>query len=399
MKKLRILFPLILILIVLGVTKINFADVGNFENYNTGSSSSSDWSSSSSSSSSSNWSSSSDYSSSSSSSSSYDHSLSEEEKAYQNTKEKLWYFSSGIVALFYTFFYTYYEFKYNDGFEDIKSIIGKTFVLIGVFLAFYVCAIIFWLTGSVFLQFEPPVGVLVTYSIRFCIISIAIGLILMIYAIINVLRHYASDRIRKGVVLTAVQQTVLNKKIISKIKDTDKDFDAKQFESWVENLFIKIQSDWSRNDWSDMLRYESANLYEMHSSFIKDYINKNQRNIVEVRKVNWVYLKDFRQDNEKDVIDVYLQASMIDYIIDNKTNKVVLGDKSTKHINSYQLTFIRKKGLSGAKTADGDICPSCGAKIHIGEVGKCEYCGALVTTSNRYWVLSGMERISSRILK
>lgn len=110
--------------------------------------------------------------------------------------------------------------------------------------------------------------------------------------------------------------------------------------------------------------------------------------------VNYANLYSFEQDDDKDILQVVLNSSMADYIIEEGTNKVILGDKTTRRTKSYLLTFIRKKGVVTAESTDEvktTNCPNCGAPTKITSSGKCEYCGSVITTGNHDWVLSNLE--------
>ena len=128
---------------------------------------------------------------------------------------------------------------------------------------------------------------------------------------------------------------------------------------------------------------------------LKGYIDRKQINKMDRISVNYAELVSFNTDNEKDTLVVALNSSMNDYIVDEVTGKVVKGDKDRRLTNTYKLTFIRKKGVltsEGTDKVSTTNCPNCGAPTTITSSGKCEYCGAVITTGDHDWVLNGMER-------
>lgn len=87
---------------------------------------------------------------------------------------------------------------------------------------------------------------------------------------------------------------------------------------------------------------------------------------------------------------------MIDYIIDETSNRILKGNPNTNLYNKYVLTFIRKTGSKtredGSKVETMN-CPNCGAPTEITSSGKCPYCGSIITTDDHGWSLSGLKRI------
>lgn len=183
--------------------------------------------------------------------------------------------------------------------------------------------------------------------------------------------------------------------VINQIKTIDPLFNEEEFSSWARDLFIKLQYAWSDRDWSEMRYFETKELYEQHYNQLQRYIINKQINKMERVSVNSVRYLSFEQTEEKDVLSVVLNSKLIDYIIDEGTGQVVKGDKNTYKFNNYKLTFVRQKGTKtklGEKKLKVTNCPNCGAPTEITSVGKCSYCGSVITTNEHDWVLSNLER-------
>ena len=181
--------------------------------------------------------------------------------------------------------------------------------------------------------------------------------------------------------------------IVNKIRYKDINFNKEEFLSWVRDLYVKLQYAWSDRDWEKIRCFETDQLYEQHSSQIQNYINNHQINKMENVSVNTAKLNSFRQEGDKDILDVVVNVKQIDYVVDEETGRIIKGDKEYKFRN-YKLTFIRKTGV---KTKPGEIevntkeCPNCGAPTQITSSGKCEYCGSIITTGEFNWVLANLE--------
>ena len=194
---------------------------------------------------------------------------------------------------------------------------------------------------------------------------------------------------------TYVRNQARSEGVANKIREVDKQFNDEKFLAWAKNLFIKLQTAWSERDWEAIRPLESEDLFEQHAKQLKGYIDRKQINKMERICVNFAELVSFTQDNEKDIVVVALNSSMVDYIIDETSGKVLKGSKDYRLTNTYKLTFIRKKGLlteAGTDKLKTTNCPNCGAPTVITSSGKCEFCGSVITTGSHDWVLGDMER-------
>lgn len=208
---------------------------------------------------------------------------------------------------------------------------------------------------------------------------------------------------KKGSSSTPVANNVVNtpkssepkcQNVLARLQEADKYFNQEKFLAWTKDLFVKLQTAWSKRDLSEMRPYETEDLFEQHNKQIQQYIDKKQFNIMDRIAVNYANLYSFEQDDDKDILQVVLNSSMADYIIEEGTDKIILGDKTTRRTKSYLLTFIRKKGVVTAESTDEvktTNCPNCGAPTKITSSGKCEYCGSVITTGSHDWVLSNLE--------
>lgn len=185
-------------------------------------------------------------------------------------------------------------------------------------------------------------------------------------------------------------------RIESIIKQEDEFFNKDEFLSWTRDLFIKLQYAWSDRDWSVIRCFETNELFEQHSSQLERYKVNKQINKLERVSVNWARLYTYSQSADKEILTVALNSKMIDYIVDEESGKVLKGDPNLNKVNTYKLTFIRKKGVktkAGETTLNTTNCPNCGAPTEITSAGKCTYCGSIITTGEYNWVLSNLERM------
>lgn len=184
--------------------------------------------------------------------------------------------------------------------------------------------------------------------------------------------------------------------IVNLITAEDPLFNKEEFLSWTRDLFIKLQYAWADRDWSVIRCFESNELFEQHSTQLERYKVNKQINKIERVSVNWAKLHQYTVAGENEVLTVMLNSKMIDYIVDEESGKILKGDNVTNKVNTYKLTFMRKKGIktkAGETTVNTTNCPNCGAPTEITSAGKCSYCGSVITTGEYNWVLSNLERM------
>ena len=107
--------------------------------------------------------------------------------------------------------------------------------------------------------------------------------------------------------------------------------------------------------------------------------------------VNTTYLTSYAKDEEYEYLTVYLNARMIDWQEDEKTGRILRGDKTTRWDLNYKMKFMRSVGVltkSESHSMTGQNCPNCGAPLEMTSSTKCTYCQSVVTTGKYSWVLS-----------
>lgn len=184
--------------------------------------------------------------------------------------------------------------------------------------------------------------------------------------------------------------------VLRRIKEVDPLFSKEEFLSFAKTSFVKLQEAWTQRDWSTIRTLETNELFEQHQKQLQGYIDRRQINVMERICVKSAYIAQFEQARDKDILTVVLNSKMVDYIIDEDTQKIIKGDKVTDRHSSYKMVFVRKTGI---KTQEGTSeikttnCPNCGAPTEITSSGKCEYCGSVITTGEHDWALSNLEKI------
>jgi hypothetical protein len=224
----------------------------------------------------------------------------------------------------------------------------------------------------------------------FGIIDIVWLIIVITIIVVNVL----TKTNRKNIQYTYTPPRPNSKNVLKQIQEVDPLFSEEEFIAWSKDLFVKLQNQWMAREWEEIRYFETNELFEQHKKQIQGYIDKKQINMLERICVNYAELYGFKQVGDKDILEIALNSSMVDYIIDEDTKKVLMGDKTTRRTRTYKLTFIRKTGIKtkpGESKVNTTNCPNCGAPTQITSSGKCEYCGSVITTGEFDWALSNLE--------
>jgi len=175
------------------------------------------------------------------------------------------------------------------------------------------------------------------------------------------------------------------------IKQNDPNFSTHDFLSFAKNVYIDIQNAWCKRDMTPVRPVLHDNLY---SSTVRQLQSKIDQGVIfhyESIVVNTAYLTSYARDAQFEYATIYLNARMIDWQEDEKTGKILRGDKTTRWDMRYKMKFMRTAGVltkEEVAKAQGHNCPNCGAPIEISSSGQCVYCNSVVTTGQYSWVLS-----------
>ncbi len=241
------------------------------------------------------------------------------------------------------------------------------------------------------------IGVLIGYLINLFIESPVLGLIVVVVIIIayRIMKKQSSsaDAINKRVNQQADNDFVFDNSatVATQIQELDPAFSADKFNGFAREVFMKIQEAWNNKDWKPIRPFESETLFNQHKQQLDDYIRQKKTNVVEKITIKHCSLHEFRQDGDKEVLTVWLNALMRDYVIDDETKKVLESDPNRDWYMKYEMVFNRKAGVKTDPGKKGNTitnCPNCGAPTEITSSGQCAYCGSVITNGEHDWVLT-----------
>jgi inner membrane protein import complex subunit Tim44-like protein len=156
-------------------------------------------------------------------------------------------------------------------------------------------------------------------------------------------------------------------------------------------IFAELNAAWAAEDLHGARPYLSSGLFATLRQQVQTYVAQGLVNVVDgARIVRWETTK-LARDARYDALTVRLFGSGRDYTYRKATREVVGGDDKVDRPYSEYWTLIRGSKARGAPRADKS-CPRCAAPLAVGMEGNCEHCGALVTSGDFDWILSGIEQ-------
>ena len=178
--------------------------------------------------------------------------------------------------------------------------------------------------------------------------------------------------------------------VLKRIHLVDPDFSQDNFKGYVSEVWLALQEAWEDKQWQKVRPFESDQLFNVHQQQLQEYIDQHHTNYLNKQNIRSIKLASFVEDENYDMIRVKLDASLIDYVEDDETKKVLEGSKTEYVYRSYNLEFIRKKGVQSTIKEGMTItnCPNCGAPTQVTSSGQCEYCKSVITNGDFGWVLN-----------
>jgi len=183
---------------------------------------------------------------------------------------------------------------------------------------------------------------------------------------------------------------------IAELKSRDPNFSEQQFEDMASTAFFKIQEAWTKRDMSLARAFMSPTLFGRFQSQIDGLKSAGKVNKMDNLAIGSVQIVEAVHDGGFDYVTVQVSASAADYMVDQKTGKLISGSQESQPFTEY-WSFLRSdqvKTKASGTELEVKHCPNCGAPLQVNALGKCEYCGSEVTSGAFSWVLSEITQAS-----
>ena len=167
-------------------------------------------------------------------------------------------------------------------------------------------------------------------------------------------------------------------------------FDFRAMTYRFRHIFFELQEAWSQQDLERLRPFETDNLFQNHSYWVREYQKQGLRNELGQIRVNKLEVVKIQSDPFYDAVTCRIFASMTDCTRWNNGFIACGSPAIPKHFSEY-WTFIRGRGAPENTHNDAN-CPNCGAVLKINMAGECEFCDSKLTSGQFDWVLSEIQQ-------
>jgi hypothetical protein len=180
--------------------------------------------------------------------------------------------------------------------------------------------------------------------------------------------------------------------IVSRIQQSDPQFDPFAFAHRAKIGFDKIQKAWSNQDLSGVRAFLSDGVYERFSLQFDEQKALDYRNPTEPTFVLLPKVVELKSDGKFDVLTVRISASARDYRVRLSDHSKIAPDES--HVSKGFVEYWTYARWTGAQTKPNSAgliegnCPNCGASIASTASAKCPACQAFLRSGEHDWVLT-----------
>ena len=166
------------------------------------------------------------------------------------------------------------------------------------------------------------------------------------------------------------------------------EFNEAMFKTKVDNIFVKLYTSIMKQDLSDVDHFIADDFQKELEEKINILKKQNKRQMYDELNVKESNIESIDLVNGQFVVNVFLQARYMDYILDLSTGNVISGNDNSRIQVNYMLTFTKKCDATSQGIAKK--CHACGAPMDVNNSGKCDYCGSIYKQEEHDWVLENL---------
>ena len=137
-------------------------------------------------------------------------------------------------------------------------------------------------------------------------------------------------------------------------------------------LYKAINDAWMKKDLEPVRHLLTDEMYNMYLMQLDTLIENGQTNVM---KDYWFisgHISNRRKYKGKEIVDMIFRIKCKDYIIDDKTQRVVRGKATDVIEYTYEFRLIRNALPSTI------VCPSCGGEVKGKDGVVCSHCGTVI---------------------
>ena len=141
-----------------------------------------------------------------------------------------------------------------------------------------------------------------------------------------------------------ISKNILKKRLknnILKLEELDKNYNKEEINKVLFEVYKNIQIAWMNFDYKKLKELVSEDIYKKYEKQLEELKTKNQKNImdnIELKKNKITYISI---DNNIETIECEMNVTCIDYIIDSE-DKLIKGKKDKLCNYTYKLVFTKE---------------------------------------------------------
>ncbi|MBN2683075.1 MAG: TIM44-like domain-containing protein [Bacteroidales bacterium] len=214
----------------------------------------------------------------------------------------------------------------------------------------------------------------------------------IVAAVVIVLFLLVSKHIRKTQKARSIFNSLPTGRPVDQIPGYDRllmnnpDFNLEKFKEKVKTAFMDINKGWEAQDLSKPRKYVSDGVYQRFNTQMKMMGLLGQKNTFDHLEVKDIFIDKVDTDGNFDVVHVAFHAAVKEKYVSEKYPNLTHSE-NVEFVEFW--SFIKKRGAVEKDMFSNDNCPNCGAELtNLGELSKCQYCGALTNSGEFDWVLA-----------
>lgn len=225
-------------------------------------------------------------------------------------------------------------------------------------------------------------------SLPAALLIVIFGTSLMMVFIPLIISSFVHKSVRSG--MNNSYNTYDDNYLTNKIKKVLPNFDRNQFLEDGYKIYVDVQNAWMNFKLDDVKDVITDEMYNMYSAQLELMKTKGEQNIMSGFVKRNAFLKNVSVQNNTIAVTAMYIVEFYDYIVNEKSKKVLRGSKSKKVRITYELTY--RKTLDENTVIDH--CPNCGAKIEDANgSATCKYCGSKIVYENSKWILTNKKNV------
>jgi predicted lipid-binding transport protein (Tim44 family) len=133
--------------------------------------------------------------------------------------------------------------------------------------------------------------------------------------------------------------------LLERLAKKDSLWDMESIQARIEQVYFKVQNAWMERDQELCRDSVSDRLYQKHKLQTDEMLTQHRQNMLDrinLKEAKVVEVVDYR-DDARDRVWVYVRGSMIDYIVDDRSGKVISGNDREPESFAELWKFVRGK--------------------------------------------------------